>query len=143
MPRRKQKESSNIVYLKIFIIFVVVCVFISLFLKLSDLIKISRFDPNYFNMVLIGEKVFLYNIRSSANKINAVEIKNIDIDKLKKMTRYQMSTAFTVPVNAVFIDKINSDKSRLNQDKLGIKRYNNSRDIFSLGNTVKYILMPS
>ena len=54
-----------------------------------------------------------------------------------------MSTAFTVPVNAVFIDKINSDKSRLNQDKLGIKRYNNSRDIFSLGNTVKYILMPS
>lgn len=129
MPRLKNKESSNIVYLKIFLIFVFVCVVVSLFLKLTNLVNKSQFNQNYYNMVLIGKKAFIINIRQSSNKINIIEIKNSDIIKLEKLTKFQMGADFGIPIDAVFIDRI--------------KKIDNPIDVFNLVNSIEYILMPS
>lgn len=128
MSRNRQKETSSLVYLKVFLIFIFACIFISIILKLLNLIQTSRFDSDYFNIFFISKKNYIFNIKQNENTISVIEVKPKNPIKFEKFSKSQLSIAFGVPIDAVIFDKI--------------KFQYDPGQIFNLNNSLRFIINP-
>lgn len=130
MARNKPKIKDNFLYLKIFLIFVFVCIVVSASLKTANLVKTSNFDSQYYNILVIGSKAYIVNIQKVENSISVIELKGRDSNYFHNNFRQKISVDIGIPLDAVFID--NKDRP-----------FKDPKEFFSFKNIIGFLLEPA
>lgn len=102
-----RKKHDNFLFLKLFLGFLLLAVFLSLFLKFINQVKKSSFNKNYYNILLLGSKNYLFNIKDEEKKLSIFNLGDLsDLGKENEF-RFKIGAALGAPVDAVLTDEGN------------------------------------
>lgn len=125
-PKHSSTKIVSFLYLKIFIISLVLLAILSVTVKVYSEINNSSFKNNSFTIIYLGKETYLLNVDKKDKRFSFIKLRNQN-EKLKGKNTLEMSLIIGSPVNAVIQDK----KSR--------KTFGSSDDFLKFSNQLQLI----
>lgn len=124
-----QHQNTKIVsflYLKIFIVAIVLLILGSISVKIYSELRNSSFKSNSFSVLYLGKETYLLNVDKKGKRFTFIKLGNIN-GKLKGKNTLEMSLIIGAPVNAVI------------QDKRSQQTFGNSNDVLTLSHEIELL----
>lgn len=101
---KSKNKSDNFFYLKMFIFSVVILFLISLAVKFLIEVEHSRFQDEYFNVLVVNKDEYILNVNKEKKSISIFEVKDNQND-ISNSSREKLSIDLGLPIDAIFIYK--------------------------------------
>lgn len=102
MKNKKVKKYNHFNLLVLFVIFVSLTLIISSIIKIISSVKESKFQGDYFNLIVKNKNYYIININKITNTVSVVEVKN---NTDSSMDKNKLGLNFSIPINAMIVYK--------------------------------------